>query len=359
MACDRALALDPRMAEAYTLKAQTYWTKYSFRGMHRLNDASLTANILDTISTLCRKALANDQHSADANVLLGQYYLNIGKQDSSISYLQHALAVNPNHSAAYRQMGTVFLERNDITKAFAYLQKAIRLDPFSLWTPFNYNQIAWIYLTVGDFKKAESMNYKSLQLEKSSWAAIEALNNLTHAYTVEGNAEKMLETAEKWLQLDSTALRYIGEYYCTFRKDYSKSNTYFQELFRVNPDVTHSKQRWALTLWLWGKRDTALTLFQEYIAEHQRLIRLGRLPAGGINDYDIAGIYATIGQKEKAYQYLRSFDQAEWPWGSIYLIQHDPFFDNLRKDKEFNDIIQRALEEKEKQRKKIEELEEI
>jgi TolB-like protein/class 3 adenylate cyclase len=68
--CDRALALDPRMAEAYTLKAQTYWTKYSYRGMHRLNEASLTANILDTISTWCRKALSIDQHSADANVLL-------------------------------------------------------------------------------------------------------------------------------------------------------------------------------------------------------------------------------------------------------------------------------------------------
>ncbi len=358
--CNRALALDPRMAEAYTLKAQTYWSRYYGKDAHHVNEELLAANSMDTIAAWCRKALAIDQHSAEANVLLGQYYINRGKQDSGISYLQQALAVNPNHSAAHSQMGSVFLERGEITKAFTYSQKAIKLDPVSLWAPFIYNQIAWIYVTVGDFRKAEMLYYNTLQLEKSSSATVEALSQLAHTYIVEGNAEKVLEVANKRLQLDSTdstALRSIGEYYCTFKRDYPRSNTYFQELFRVNPNITHTKQRWALTLWLWEKKDTALILFREYIEEYQKLVRLGRIRMG-VADYDIAGIYATLGQREKAYHYLRSFDQAGWPWGSIYLIQRDPFFDNLRKDKEFNEVIQKALKEKEKQRKEIEVLEE-
>ncbi|MBD0277574.1 MAG: hypothetical protein ICV81_06355 [Flavisolibacter sp.] len=33
----------------------------------------------------------------------------------------------------------------------------------------------------------------------------------------------MIATAEKWIKIDSMALRYFGEYYCLFKKDYGKS----------------------------------------------------------------------------------------------------------------------------------------
>jgi hypothetical protein len=46
-----------------------------------------------------------------------------------------------------------------------------------------------------------------------------------------------------------------------------------------------------------------------------------------------------------------------WQWGSIYLIQHDKLFDNLRNDKEFKDIVKKALDEKTKLREKIRKLE--
>jgi hypothetical protein len=76
-------------------------------------------------------------------------------------------------------------------------------------------------------------------------------------------------------------------------------------------------------------------------------------------DYDLAGVYAVLGQKEKAYRYLRSFDQSGWPWGSVYLIRHDPLFDSLREDAEFKKMVQQALREKEKQRREIQNLEEL
>ena len=356
--CNRALSLDPQMAEAYTLKARTYWTNYYDLGIHQANEEFLSENSLDTVAALCKKALSIDKNSADANTSLSKYYFNMGDHETAIGLLKHAIDINPNHSEAHSQLGDIYIEAGKNPDAFRHFQQAIQLDPLSPWTPFNFIKIAWTYLAVGDFRNAEMFFMKSLKIEKNSSATVEAYTNLTHMYMVEGNGNQVLETAKKWLVLDSTALRAMGEYYYSFKKDYVKSEAYFRELFRVSPNVAHAKQRWGHVLWLMGKKDTATILFKEQIAEFQKLERFGRTFSGAF-DYDFAGIYFTLGQKEKAYQHLRKFDKVGWPWGSPYLIKYDPFFDPVREDKELKEMIQRALKEKEKQRAEINEITEI
>ena len=71
--------------------------------------------------------------------------------------------------------------------------------------------------------------------------------------------------------------------------------------------------------------------------------------------YDLAGMYAYKGDKENAYRILKEVD---WNWGMPYLIKIDPLFDNLRNDKEFKDLVQKALDEKTKLREKIKRMEE-
>jgi DNA polymerase III delta prime subunit len=74
-----------------------------------------------------------------------------------------------------------------------------------------------------------------------------------------------------------------------------------------------------------------------------------------MNSYDYAGLCALNGDKEKALGILR---KVPWDWGSPYLIGHDKLFDNIRNEKEFKDIVQRALDEKTKLREKIRKMEE-
>ncbi|MEO7394767.1 MAG: hypothetical protein ABIU11_07455 [Chitinophagaceae bacterium] len=71
--------------------------------------------------------------------------------------------------------------------------------------------------------------------------------------------------------------------------------------------------------------------------------------------YDYAGICVLNGNKTKALEILRNWD---WQWGSSYLIQRDKLFDNIRNDKEFKAILQKALDEKTKLRYKIRKMEE-
>jgi TolB-like protein/Tfp pilus assembly protein PilF len=216
--CEKAIQLDPLIAEAYTLKAKAYWAKYYTRMVLQGNEELLIPNSIDTVVSLCQQALAIDPASPEANTLLGQCYFNQGKADSAVVYLEKAVGVNPNYAEAHSQLGDIYIRSGHIAAAFLQYRKVIRLDPLSIWTPFNYNNLAWLYLEIGNFRKSELYFQKSLQLEKHSLATVEALTNLTHMYTAEGNEEKVVQTAQQWLQIDSTALRYFGEYQYMLKK---------------------------------------------------------------------------------------------------------------------------------------------
>jgi len=57
-------------------------------------------------------------------------------------------------------------------------------------------------------------------------------------------------------------------------------------------------------------------------------------------NYDRAGIYAFRGEREKAYEDLRIFNQRKYQslW-MVNLIKNDPLFDSIRNEPEFQQIV--------------------
>ena len=56
--------------------------------------------------------------------------------------------------------------------------------------------------------------------------------------------------------------------------------------------------------------------------------------------YDLAGVYAFRGDKEKAYENLRIFNQTQvLPLMMVMLINNDPLFNSLRDELEFQQIV--------------------
>ena len=76
---------------------------------------------------------------------------------------------------------------------------------------------------------------------------------------------------------------------------------------------------------------------------------------GDTLNYDYAGICALKGDKETA---LKILGQLRWDWGSPYLILHDKLFDNIRNEKEFKELVQKALDEQTQVRERIRKAEE-
>jgi len=336
--CDKAIKTDPSMAEAYVLKGQTYF--YSISEWY-----PLIANrglILDSMRSLGDKALQNDKSSADAYLLLSRCF---NKRDSALTYLEKAHSISANNFDVNRELGQHY-SFTDPEKAIRFCKKAIRLNPLSIWTPSVYRDLGFTYHCFGDFEKAELYGKKAIELSNNSMISVEATRGLTITYLHWGKADSVIKYANQNVTQEPNALYEIAEAYCNLKNDCAKASELYEKLWsRYN---NHSNpHRWAVALMTIGKTKEAKEKIEQAFTEYKE--------RNDTLSYDYAGICAMNGDKVKAMEILRKYD---WQWGSIYLIRHDKLFDNLRNEKEFKDIVQKALDEKTKLREKIRKLEE-
>ena len=337
--CDKAVNIDPLMAEAYVLKGQTHF--YSISDWFAPRDKKDL--ILDSMRLLGNKALQIDKSSADAYLLLSRGF-DWGDPTAK-SYLEKALTINANSFDVNRELGHYY-SIADPEKAIRFCKKAIRLSPVSMWTPSVYQDLGFAYHVYGDFEKSEFYSRKAVELSNNTMIAVEAMRNLVIIYLHWGKADSVIKYGGQNVEKEPNALYEIAEAYCNLKNDCAKASELYERLW--NRYNNHSNpHRWAVALMNIGKTREAKEKIDQALTEYK---------AG--NDtlsYDYAGICALNGDKDKALEILRKFD---WQWGSPYLLRHDKLFDNIRNEKAFKDILQNALNEKTKLREKIKKMEE-
>ena len=91
--------------------------------------------------------------------------------------------------------------------------------------------------------------------------------------------------------------------------------------------------------WQNGSRNKAEYYFNEQIKYCNKSIELGRR-FDEYAYYYLAGVYAFLGDKEKAFENLRTCYQKEkMTLGMVSLIKDDPLFDKIRGEPEFQQIV--------------------
>ncbi len=334
--CDKAISADPLMAEAYVLKGQTY--HYS------INDWQASkvkrSVYVDSVKLMVNKAIQIDKSSADAYILKSYY----SSGDSVLFYMKKAESINSNSFDVYRSLGNYYAW-TDPEKGIRFCKKAIRLNPLSVWTPYLYRDLGISYHSFGDFKKAEFYGKKAIELSNNSMGTLEATRGLVISYLHWGKGDSAIKYASMFVNTEPNFYYEIAEAYCNLKNDCSKAASLYEKLWQR---YEHSnRHRYAVALLSIGKTKEA----------HEQII-MSIKQYEGDNDtlsYDYAGICALNGDKEKALKILRKW---KWQWGSIYLIQHDKLFDNIRNEMEFKEIVQKALDEKTRLREKIRKMEE-
>jgi tetratricopeptide (TPR) repeat protein len=91
-----------------------------------------------------------------------------------------------------------------------------------------------------------------------------------------------------------------------------------------------------------GKYKEAEYYFNQQIKYSEESIKLEREIAQSKSaQYDLAGTYAFLGDKVKAYQYLDEFNKMNfYPLWWISLAKHDPLFASIRSEEQFQKILQ-------------------
>ena len=120
----------------------------------------------------------------------------------------------------------------------------------------------------------------------------------------------------------------------------------------------NNAHRVAIILWMNGKKDEAMEYFNKQISYCNESMK--RKDPYGNSDaaYDLAGVYAVLGNKEEAYRWLREYEKTGLGAGLHEYIKFDPLFDNLRNDGEFKEIVKRVNDKAAEIREEIDRLEE-
>jgi adenylate cyclase len=187
---EKAIALDPQYALAYTWLGFTYYLEWVWQW-------SQDPQSLEQAFALVQKALALDGSLPAAHVLLGYVSLWKNRQhELAIAEGERALALDPNCAACYVWLATVHNYLGKPEESIKLVEKALRLDPQN---PVNALSIlGWSYEVARQYDEAIMNLKKALALNPHFFVAH---LTLISAYGQSGREEEARAEAAEVLRL--------------------------------------------------------------------------------------------------------------------------------------------------------------
>jgi TolB-like protein/tetratricopeptide (TPR) repeat protein len=349
-----ALEIDSAFAKAYTGLASAYYNRYQW-------ETYFKENYMDSMQVLVDKALDIDDQLDEAYYLKGRYYQANGRIEEALESFDKALKINPNYYLPYFNKGYLFsFVLGDYINGLDNYHKALNI----VNGDERQNVLSYLgraYLDAGFIDKAKYYYQEGLTLSGNEASYF---GNLAFIEFNLENFEEALKLAKKMNGIDSTYLHALILY--------SVPPGHNEEAYiHANKLVENFKKRGALNLveshrvgyalWQVGKKKEAENYFNQQIKYDEESIKRGRdIEQWDVAYYDMAGTYAFLGEKEKAYKYLDEFDKKNtyglW-W--VSLAKHDPLFASIRNEERFQKILQnmerKYLAEHERVKKWLEE----
>jgi len=147
---NRAIALDPQFAQAYTMLASTHILDHA-NGWHDAGGRSL-----ETAQELAQMAVARDGDDPAAHEVLGWTFL-LGRQHKrAMAEVRTALRCDPNFARAYSLLGQVLYYSGRAAEALQPLATAFRLDPNNEEDP-HLHYLAQAYFCMGRYEDAAAV----------------------------------------------------------------------------------------------------------------------------------------------------------------------------------------------------------
>jgi TolB-like protein len=339
----KALKYDSTFAQAYSGLARVYWDKHSFKEKEYLSE-----NYMDSVLILANIALSFDNNLSEPYTLRGNYYSENGKPEQAIEEFDKAIKLNPNDWMAYYGKGE-FYWNTELVNTINYLIKAASINR-GAELPSLLGEIANAYSNAGFSNKSKKYYQDKLKLDSDS---LSYYNGLSDVEFFLANFNKSIEYGKKGYAIDSTnqgVLYYLGYNYAWLGQ-YEESLKYYKKYYErlktneeLNTGVMH---RIGYAYWQNGYKEESKYYFNEQIKYCNSAIELKRLYGQNLYSYyDLAGVYAFIGEKDKAYKNLRIFNQMQrQPLWMSMLIKTDPLFNSIRNESEFQ-LIARDVEAK-------------
>jgi tetratricopeptide (TPR) repeat protein len=134
-ACECAIELDPKYAEAYAYLSEVYADVGNWGAARNYAQQAIDLNY----------------QSVDAHRNQGYAYEMQGRSSKAVEAYENAIFLAPKLAPLYVSAGRNYRALGKYTQAVDRFERVIRLDPAS---PVGYDQLGWTYYTKGDYNRA-------------------------------------------------------------------------------------------------------------------------------------------------------------------------------------------------------------
>jgi TolB-like protein/Tfp pilus assembly protein PilF len=293
--------------------------------------------LVDSAKLFSDLALQLDDENDEAYYLQGVYYNDSGHFEEAILNFNKALSINPNHVQALVRLGLI---SEDYVNGLAQIQRAISLGrgPDLI---VNLRTLANVFTTIGMFKNGEEYYKIAAGLDNDSSAIVSLRANLERGNKNYQAALDLINIAYRsdstnWFNADEKAwiLSLMGRYKesLDIRLEWKKLLKGEQATMANRIGYLYSKL---------GNKEKADEYFRIAINNAEEAVRLNNTYAQlKLAHYDLAGIYAFLGEKEKAYQYLTEVNNRKiQPVWFLTLMRDDQMFESIRNEDRFQKIF--------------------
>jgi TolB-like protein/Flp pilus assembly protein TadD len=307
-----------------------------------------------------------ENHEAYLCYLRGRYFFNKLTPDGvlkGIDHLQQAIEHDPNYALAYAGLADCHNYLAHREEAKNALVKALELDETLGEAHASLGFFRFLYdwdfagaerefqqSLVGSPNYAEGHHWYAIYLanlgrheeaEQEAGRAVELdplslLMNMTPALNLylARRYDRAIEELQKVIDMEPTfiaARSVLGNVLVQLRR-YEEAIVEYQKVFELlggagGPQIS-VKAIMAQAYARWGKRDIGSKLLEEVIS------------AGIASPYSIAGIYAALGERDLAFEFLnRACEQRDL---QLVSLKVDPSLDGLRSDARFEELVERV-----------------
>ena len=281
---ESAVNLDPGFAAARARLAQAYYGLGYF-GFDPQPQAYAKAK------ELAAKALALDDTTADAHVIISQLAFQDGDWEIVPKELARALELNQSLTEAHAAYALYFANFGQPSQAVAEITRAVELDPLSVAAQ---TLAGTARLVSGLFEQAIPEFKKAIEMDPNIPFAY---NDLGISYECLGRHQEAIRELEKATELSG-------------RSPFCTSNLAF----------AYAKG---------GRRDDALRILDELKEGRER---------GKVGAMFLAEAYAAVGDNDKALDWLEKADD-ERTIIAVPLLNIDPAFDSLHEEPRFRSLV--------------------
>ncbi|HQR33633.1 MAG TPA: tetratricopeptide repeat protein, partial [Blastocatellia bacterium] len=280
---NQAVELDPANALTYAGLALSYAAA---------SDQIMAPNeAMPKVKAAALRALELDEALGEAYTWLAyarsRYELNWAEAEKEY---QRALELNPSYAPAHQWYGWYLAEQGRMTEAIAKMTKARELDPLTSWVSTN---LAWFYYLARQPDEAIEQLRKIITTDPNF---IVARYTLGMAYEQKGMFEAAINEFNQARRLDpKCCMVQLGHVYA-----------------------------------ISGKRAEAQQMLDELMKQAQQ---------PNFNPYDIAPIYAGLGEKDPSFAWLEK--AREYRAESLLFLKVDPWLDSLRADQRYTEMLRR------------------